>query len=621
MPTVATDLALSLPLGTEAADVDILNTALTRVGIAASPWVNVKAPGSGTAATGDGTTNDTTAIHAARDRANTLATAAGVAGGTLVFPAGNYSVAGLVANVANQTWILLRGAKLTLRDASEVSVVRVTAANVRIEGFGAVIDGNESGQATGVSSDEGSSGVGCHGVKVESVAGVTVRGLTFQNTKHRAVSVNTGSYCAVENCRAESTTLGFRMFDACTDCTFRGLVNLGQEILVDGRAAYGPDSGREAWAAAGSPAESGKGNSHTCRRVRFIDCRCEGSSGMQFNNVAVGEIVGCHARNSGDYGIDLEHCTLVTVQGCTAIDCTNAGIALYKNNDSCTVTGNIAQSNDGQGIMVGANGVTDAGTVANPNRAITVVGNVCKVNGGHGILVTESGSVVLGFNVCEENANSGICVSGVNTGHGQHKNVIGIGNYCANAPGVTTQQYGIKSDGFGSNWWIGNYVGNTDGGFNAVAGMLTPNTGGDDVQRFLNKGDTGGSYAQILTAQASDGQVPAATVQYLGVGFDQLSSTGALGQFAVPRACTVRNLRAVTSTAQPGTGSLVVTIRKNGVGTSVLATVAAGAGAGTASDTTHSVDFAAGDLLDISVSNNAPGTAAAKLRGVSFELS
>ena len=89
--------------------------------------VNVKHYG----ATGDGTTDDTAAIHAARD-------AAGI-GGRVFFPAGNYLVSGLWADVASQTWQLSDGAVIT-RKAGSPHVLRVLGAGFTVTG--GVLDGN-----------------------------------------------------------------------------------------------------------------------------------------------------------------------------------------------------------------------------------------------------------------------------------------------------------------------------------------------------------------------------------------------------------------------------------------------------------------------------------------------
>lgn len=76
--------------------------------------------------------------------------------------------------------------------------------------------------------------------------------------------------------------------------------------------------------------------------------------------------------------------------------------------------------------------------------------------------------------------------------------------------------------------------------------------------------------------------------------------------FVVPYACTMKNFYVRIFAAQSGLGSLVLTLRKNQVDTSVVVTIAAGSAAGTeANSGTTSANFAAGDDCTIKVQNNA----------------
>ena len=55
---------------------------------------------------------------------------------------------------------------------------------------------------------------------------------------------------------------------------------------------------------------------------------------------------------------------------------------------------------------------------------------------------------------------------------------------------------------------------------------------------------------------------------------------------------------------QPSSGNMVITVRKNGADTGLTYTLASGATAGTYSNTTNTVTFAAGDLISLQVVNN-----------------
>lgn len=90
------------------------------------------------------------------------------------------------------------------------------------------------------------------------------------------------------------------------------------------------------------------------------------------------------------------------------------------------------------------------------------------------------------------------------------------------------------------------------------------------------------------------------------------STTEAQRQLHIPFACVMSELTVITANGHPASGSMVFTVRKNGVGTSVVLTIAANANAGTYTSTsTLTASFAANDLLSVQVVNNASGNSAA----------
>ena len=76
---------------------------------------------------------------------------------------------------------------------------------------------------------------------------------------------------------------------------------------------------------------------------------------------------------------------------------------------------------------------------------------------------------------------------------------------------------------------------------------------------------------------------------------------------------TLTRLYVMTSTAQPATGSLVCTVRKNSVDQALTLTIAAGSAAGVFSDLVNSVSVVVGDQMGMKFVNNATGTSAAIL--------
>ncbi len=82
---------------------------------------------------------------------------------------------------------------------------------------------------------------------------------------------------------------------------------------------------------------------------------------------------------------------------------------------------------------------------------------------------------------------------------------------------------------------------------------------------------------------------------------------------------TFKNFYFRTSGSQPASGTLVATIRKNGVDTAVTVTIPANGAAQTVSDTSNSFSVAAGDLIGIKTVNNA-ATSSANIGGWSIEF-
>jgi len=76
---------------------------------------------------------------------------------------------------------------------------------------------------------------------------------------------------------------------------------------------------------------------------------------------------------------------------------------------------------------------------------------------------------------------------------------------------------------------------------------------------------------------------------------------------------TLSRFYVMTNTAQPATGSLVITVRKNSVDQALTITIAAGSAAGVFSDLVNSVSVAVGDQMGIKLVNNASTVSAAVL--------
>ncbi len=147
--------------------------------------VNVKDYG----ANGDGTTDDTAAIHAARD-------AAGV-GGQIVIPPGTYLVGRLTASVAGQTWWL---GEATLIGPDTGRFINVSAKEVTIRGAGPSKTTLKSSSPDGV-------------VELAGASDITIADLTVESTATGSSAIGIAASHAglqkrvsITNCRIIGTT-------------------------------------------------------------------------------------------------------------------------------------------------------------------------------------------------------------------------------------------------------------------------------------------------------------------------------------------------------------------------------------------------------------------------------
>jgi hypothetical protein len=137
---------------------------------------------------------------------------------------------------------------------------------------------------------------------------------------------------------------------------------------------------------------------------------------------------------------------------------------------------------------------------------------------------------------------------------------------------------------------------------------------------------TAQSIADLAAATATQFQtyplfgntVGLSSTRFFSIGGGTGSTTESAIEIKIITACTFTGLGIRTSTAQSGTGSLVVTLRKNGANTAITFTIAAGSAAGYFSDISNSVSFAAGDTICIACVNNATATSATVLNGTTI---
>jgi len=132
---------------------------------------------------------------------------------------------------------------------------------------------------------------------------------------------------------------------------------------------------------------------------------------------------------------------------------------------------------------------------------------------------------------------------------------------------------------------------------------------------LLGSGNISIVSSSLLYQSQNATNIPAAST-YFGCLFGgalSIVSADTLRRTPIASGGTLTKLYVQTSTAQPGTGSLVCTVRKNSVDQALTLTIAAGSAAGVFTDLVNSVSVAAGDLLGMKFQNNAPATVSANV--------
>jgi hypothetical protein len=110
----------------------------------------------------------------------------------------------------------------------------------------------------------------------------------------------------------------------------------------------------------------------------------------------------------------------------------------------------------------------------------------------------------------------------------------------------------------------------------------------------------GGSSTAKSFMRWSGGEAGTATISWADAGTAIVGVSTTNGQYSLPTACTITNLRARVNTAKTGNGTITWTIRKNNVATS-LSVSRSGTSTGDTTTDTDTVSFAAGDEISIAV--------------------
>lgn len=369
-------------------------------------------------ATGDGTTDDTTALLAARDSGSL----------EVRVPAGTYVVTTLTLNVAGQSWVLAPGAVIKLNASTSTSgVVKVTAAGVRITG--GKIDGNLTNNTYAY----------CYGVEV-SAANVTVAGVEVTATTAGGVSLGSGANgCLVRDCYLHDTgttsTSGTGiLLSGATRCRIignrcedNGVYGTGDQTY-DGNGIYLAGGGLD-----GYNVVEGNTTSRNARRGIKVQERAATITGNSLcgDSCGIGVTVSPSATNApttitgnvikstAKIGLQLDNCAFVTVTGNTISDTTDHAVSAASTCNNVSFTGNTVLRSARHGLNlagvtdwnVSGNLIVDCGTGLSERFGINLNGTY-RVNIAGNTIQNSGSNTTMTRAVCLAGANNRVNITG-----------------------------------------------------------------------------------------------------------------------------------------------------------------------------------------------------------------
>lgn len=424
-------------------------------------------------ATGDGSTDDTTAIQAAINASY---------GSTLYFPAGTYIVSALtVSNSLNLVGVGYTFTTLKLKNSANNIPLTISAAtNVSMSDL--TVDGNKANNASGFSCvriNGASDAPEFHRVRF---ANAKTDGLSQAGT----VSKLLVSECVAENCGNDgmsisSATTSLIISNRSSGNGRFGIVVTSSYNRVIGNACFNNTSTGIAFVSASYCVANGN------------SCFGNTGHGLQFNACFNSVQSGNNCSSNGISGLD------------QTLGCNN-----------CTTIGNLSWGNTVRGIEI------DSATY----QAV-VTGNVVLNNGEVGISVYRSPGTVITSNQCLNNGNTTVPRYGIrlwdDVGTLASTNCIVSNNYVGDNRGVSAAQtYGLGIDDANVNNTIvtGNqFIGNVTGAVYMIAPATNIKRARDNngfvTQNYASSTITSGntsvmiSHGLSVTPNASDIQIMA----------------------------------------------------------------------------------------------------------------
>jgi hypothetical protein len=302
-------------------------------------------------------------------------------------------------------------------------------------------------------------------------------------------------------------------------------------------------------------------------------------------------------------------CTLWSIGNNLCRNTNTAGASTIHAIDVQAVTVNITDAMVGPGNQITA----AAGSFADAVRLLCNGANLvdCSVVGNQGNQIDYGLKLEVGGG---GGSFTGQLLYGNNNLNGSVGNINRVGT-------TTALRVGWNAGTFGPNLWNG--TGSPEGVVTArIGSMYLRDDGGQATAIYYKEiltGNTGwmGIGGSIVTFGA-DSLGTSATRVFFGTGYIASATVTEIQQ-NMTRPGTIRNLRVHVATAGVGAATVTFTVRKNGVDTLIVATIA-NATTGNATDLVHTITIVAGDLLSVAIDKSAIVTVGQAQVALSLEL-
>jgi hypothetical protein len=342
-------------------------------------------------ATGNGSTDDTAAIHAAQSAAGT---------GCVFFPPGTYLVSGLTIATSGQTFKLEAGATILAKGGIAGPVITVTAADVSIFGPG-VVDGNQSNQTASTSLDCVQFAAGADDGLVQNIVAQNAAWIGIETTAANRVHIVLNH---VLNCNHAGISC------TATGATIDGPLVFGNVVLLNGTSVV---SGINV---------QGANATNVVNYADVVDNHVNVAAGLayQVSNGAFARVANNRGRGPSQVFSVVGGTDNVVTGNSAQPTGTGAGIELGSNNSICigntvshsgTGAGIHADNSSGTNVVIANNKITGAvncGIGVGSYDHITITGNVIQQSAASSpsfsviqISPTGVGLVIIGDNVCD----------------------------------------------------------------------------------------------------------------------------------------------------------------------------------------------------------------------------